>query len=82
MKVFNRTSLVDSIVYNSKRYTCNGAISGAMNANNTHLNVIQYNLKLQGRSAILVIVLPTSLKGKTDLHGRLYAGTRHIFTTD
>lgn len=81
MKTFNRTWLQDSISYNGKEYTPNPFITTGYVLNNTHLSTIQAQLKLQGRSAILVKVLSTNLKGKTDLHGRPYQPTKHIYTT-
>jgi len=82
MKTFSRTYLPETIKYNGEIYHKNAAISGAMNANNTSLNTIAASLKKEGRKAILVNCLAQNLKGKTDLHGKLYQPTRHIYTTE
>jgi len=82
MKQFTRTYLPEEIKYNGNTYKCNAAISGSMNANYTSPNAIALTLKKEGRKAVLVNVLSRNLKGKTDLHGRPYQPTKHIFTTN
>ena len=39
-------------------------------------------LKMEGRKAILVNVLGINLKGRTDLWGKSYQPTKHIYTND
>ena len=82
MKTFNRTYLVTEISHNGEIYRRNSEISGAMNANNTNINKIARELKLQGRKAILLKCLSAKLKGLTDLHGRPYEPTKWIYTND
>lgn len=80
MKTFNKTYLPDEVNYNGQIFYKNAAISGAMNANNTSLNTIAATLKKEGLKAVCVKVLHRNLKGRTDLHGRPYQPTAHIFT--
>lgn len=82
MKQYHKKYLPDNIVYKGDNYKKNVAISGAMNANNTPINRINYTLKQMGRKAILVNVLSSNLKGRTDLHGHPYQPTKWIFTND
>jgi len=82
MKTFNRTFLVDAITYSGEIYHRNDAITSAMEKNNTNLKNISFALRLQGRKAILVNCLSKNLKGKTDLHGRPYKPSKHIYTTN
>ncbi|MEO7048971.1 MAG: hypothetical protein ABI091_26950 [Ferruginibacter sp.] len=82
MKTFKKSFLPDSITYNGEIYHCNGAISGAMSANNTKPSIIYKSLKWQNRKCVLVLVLSNNLKGKEDLHGKPYQPTKWIFTTN
>jgi len=82
MKIYSRKYLPESITYNNETYKMNAAISGAMNANNTPVNTIVATLKREGRKAILVQVLSSNLKGRTDLHGNPYKPTKWIFTNN
>ena len=80
MKQYNKKYLPDSIEYNGETYKVNIEISGAMRDNKTPLRTISATLKKEGRKAVLVNVLSSNLKGKTDLHGNLYQPTKWIFT--
>lgn len=81
MKTFNRTYLPDSVVYNGITYTYNAALTAAASINNTSHTFISNQLKLQNRKAVCVQVLSRNLKGKTNLYGKPYQPTQHIFTT-
>jgi len=82
MKQYNKNHLPQGIVYNGETYIVNAPISSAMNANNTPVNTIAATLKKEGRKAILVNVLSSNLKGRTNLHGKPYQPTKWIFTND
>lgn len=81
MKTYNKTFLPESIEYNGEKYELNASISAGMSLNNTSVKHISTQLKLQGRKAVLVKVLPKQLKGRKDLYGKDYNPTQHIFTT-
>lgn len=81
MKTFNKTFLPDSIDHKGNSYKRNIPISFAMNSNDTSTAIIAATLKKEGRKGVLVNVLATQLKGKTDLHGQPYKPTKWIFTT-
>lgn len=80
MKTFKRTSLPDAVIVNGTELTLNPAISVGMEINGTHPNKIAKELRKQGRKCALVLVLPRTLKGKSDLHGKQYEPTKHVFT--
>lgn len=80
MKTFKRTSLPDSVTVNGIELKLNTAISVGMAMNGTHPNKIAKSLRKEGRQCAMVLVLPKTLKGKTDLHGKQYEHTRHVFT--
>lgn len=81
MKSFNKQFLPDSITYNGDIYELNAGLSSSVLANNTRLSHVTAQLKLQGRKAIVVNCLNKTLRGKTDLYGKPYQPTQHIFTT-
>ncbi|MFT6879126.1 MAG: hypothetical protein ACJARG_000050 [Arcticibacterium sp.] len=80
MKVFKRTYLPESIKYNNEVFWYNGHISGSMKASNTRPNKVIEALKTTGKKGIVLEVLSSRLKGKTDLRGNYYRPTVHIFT--
>lgn len=81
MKTFRRTHRPEQIKYNGEIYTPNATISGAMTTSNTRPENVAQAVRSTGKKAILVEVLSTRLKGKTDLHGKPYQPTKHIYTT-
>ena len=80
MKILKRTSLPESIKYNGETYFHNVAISASMNISRTHPKKVIEALKSTGKKGVLVEVLSTRLKGKTDLYGNLYQPTKSIYT--
>lgn len=82
MKQFSRTYLPDEVKYNGEIYKANARITSAMIANNTSLRTISETLKKEGRKMIVVNVLSRRLRGMTNLHGKPYQPTKHIFTTN
>lgn len=80
MKTYRKTYLPDSITYQGKELKHNASMSGAMIANGTKPNVIAKILRQTGRIGVLVLVLSKNLKGRTDLHGKPYEPTQHIFS--
>jgi len=80
MKTFKKSFLPDSIKYNNENYTLNSTISGGMNVSSTSPKKVIEALKTTGKKGILVEVLSNNLKGKTDLHGKLYQPSKFIFT--
>lgn len=69
MKIFNRASLPSKIVYNGKNYFYD---SGKTLLHKEHK---QFNKQ----DCILIKVLSTRLKGKTDLHGKEYKPSEWVF---
>lgn len=82
MKTFKKTYLPTEIEYNGRIYKYNSYVSAGMNANGTLPSAIAHELGKQDRYAVLVLVMPKSLRGMTDLHNKPYEPTKHIFTTD
>lgn len=80
MKTFKKTSLPESINYNGEVYKNNVTISSGMNLSNTNPKKVLDALKSTGKKGILVEVLSTNLKNKTDLYGKKYEPTKWIFT--
>jgi len=80
MKIFNFSSLPDTVNYNGSTYRVNMGITTGMKNSGTPPDRIQTQLKLQGNHGILIKVLSRNLKGKTDLHGKLYQPSQWIFT--
>lgn len=66
MKKFSRCNLPDSIMYNGKKYLY---LCGK------HENKDMY----AGKKCVQVNVLSRILRGRTDLHGRLYKPSEFIF---
>lgn len=81
MKTFRRTYRPEKIKYNGETYTPNATISGAMLASRTKPEAVAMAVRTTGKKAVLVEVLSRNLKGKTDLHGKPYEPTKHIYTT-
>lgn len=82
MKTFKRTSLPEEIKYNGETYRQNSTITGGMMASNTRPEKVIDALKSTGKKGILVEVLSSKLKGKTDLHGQPYRASKFIFTNE
>ncbi len=80
MKTYKRTSLPDSVEVAGTELKVNIEVSHSMNQNGTHPNKIAKELRKQGRKCALVLVLSNNLKGRTDLHGKLYEPSRWVFT--
>ncbi len=80
MKTFNRTYLPETIKYNGIEYRRNGQLSSTFEGIHFALPKLLEALKKGGQKAVLVKVLSKNLKGKTDLHGKLYQPTLWIFT--
>lgn len=80
MKTYKRTSLPDSVSVNGIELKLNAAISTGMQLNGTHPNKIAKSLRKEGRQCALVLVLPRTLRGKSDLYGKQYEPTKHVFT--
>lgn len=80
MKSFNKTSLPELVVYNGETFTLNTTISAGMALSGTSLDSVQRAVKSTGKKCICVNVMSKNLKGKTDLHGKPYKPTQHIFT--
>lgn len=78
MKTFNRTSLPESIKYNSRIYTRNDSLSN-LNMQGISLKSYIDTLKYAGNKVILCNVLSRNLKGKTDLHGQPYKPTQWVY---
>lgn len=70
MQVINRTSLPELINRDGRRYE-------RINKANAHRDAMQAERK--GLRVIQCNVLPTRLKGVTDLHGNLYKPTEWFF---
>lgn len=71
MKLFNRTSLPESIKYNGRIYTKHTDFST--------IGLQVRELELKGYTCIKVKVLSRNLKGRTDLRGNLYKPTEWIY---
>jgi len=69
MKVFHKTHLPDAVIYNKNTYL--------LNTKKT-VSLMLFKMAPKGKY-VIVEVLSKNLKGKTDLHGRLYSPTRHVF---
>lgn len=82
MKTFKRTSLPESITYNGEIYTQNARISGSMIASCTKPEKVIEALRTTGRKGVVVEVLSSRLKGKTDWHGKPYRPSQFIFTNE
>jgi hypothetical protein len=84
MKIFNRSSLPETIKYNGIEYKYNPLLSAGYNGRQTtSLSTIETQLRLDGgRRVVMVKVLNSKLKGKTDFHGQPYEAIPHFFTTD
>jgi hypothetical protein len=80
MKTFNRTSLPESITYNSRIYKCN-ATESSLFAQGINISNYILTLKNAGLKVILVKVLSRNLRGKTDYHNRLYKPTQWVFVS-
>lgn len=80
MKTYKRTHLPDSLNVNGIEMTVNIGISSGMQRNGTHPKKIAAELKKQNRKCALVLVLEKNLRGRTDLHGRLYQPSQWIYT--
>lgn len=80
MKVFKRTSLPEVINYNNAEYKLNSAISSSMIQSGTNPEKVLEALRSTGKKGILVEVLSTNLKNRTDLRGQLYKPSKFIFT--
>jgi len=78
MKIFNRTSLPESIKYNNKVYTLNTSISNLLNQNIKIDDYVQI-FKSLNKNMIQVNVLSRRLKGKRDLHNNLYKPTEWLY---
>ena len=78
MKKFNRTWLQEEIFYNGEHYNCNHRKSAELSSKT--LGTIKKELSEEGKKCILVNVLSSNLKGKTDLHGQPYKPTTWIYT--
>ena len=80
MKTFHRASLPSKIVYNKATYIIDmWATSHAFNYkghNSGYLNVFKYHGK---KNYVLVKVLSSRLKDKTDLHGKSYQPSQWLF---
>lgn len=81
MKTFSRTHLPEVVKYNGEEYRNDAYSSGALSAGSIRKlsTIVSYN-KLLGKKTILVEVLSSRLKGKTDAHNRPYKPTKWVFT--
>jgi hypothetical protein len=70
MKTFNRASLPDVIKYNGKEWV--------IDPKNSARHSLRQLTDL--KPYIKVKVLPRTLKSKTDLHGKPYQPTEHLYT--
>lgn len=82
MKTFKRTFVPDQIKYNGKIYKVNVTISAGMQLSRTDPKKVITATKSTGKSAILVQVLNSNLKGIRDLHGNFYQPTNWIFISE
>jgi len=80
MKTYRKTFAPEKILYKGDTYTMNGIISGSMKVSNTKPKDTIEALKSTGKKGILVEVLSSNLKGKTDLHGNQYKPSQFIYT--
>jgi len=82
MKTFNRTSLPETIKYNGETYT--NDIEFTNNCKNMfgkiNLTSVPVAERLYNKKAVIVKVLSSSLKGKTDLYNQPYQPTEWIYT--
>jgi len=76
MRTFKKTFLPDQIEVNGTTLKMYAAASALANMNARHR---ADELKAQGLTVCIVEVLSNSLKGKTDLHGKLYTPSIFIF---
>ena len=79
-KKFKKTYLPDSIDWNGDTYTRNSETTTGMENAGTDIRAIEKELRKQDRKMIVVSVLSSNLRGKTDLHGKPYQPSVHIFT--
>lgn len=66
MKIFSRCNLPESIKYNGKKYVY---LCGKHENKDIYI----------GKKCVQVNVLQRNLRGRTDLHGRLYKPSEFIF---
>lgn len=77
MRTFKKTYLPDQIVLNGTTLKMYAAASALANMNARHK---AEELKAQGLTVCIVEVLSRQLKGKPDLHGKLYTPSVFIFS--
>lgn len=71
MKIFNRTSLPETIKYNDRTYHKFSSLSEYVNQSK--------GMDMRGVKLIQVYVLAGNLKGKKDINGHPYQPTRWVF---
>lgn len=82
MKTYSKTYLPEFINYNGNRYERNSELSASFESVFYSLPKLLEALKRGGQKAVIVKVLSRNLKGKKDLHGKPYAPSLWIFTTN
>jgi len=82
MKTFNRTSLPETIKYNGETYTNDLTFANMVKTycGKIMMGSVEPLATSQGKKAVIVKVLSSSLKGKTDLYRQPYQPTEWVYT--
>ena len=78
MKTFNRCNLPETITYNKTVYKVDKSINEVLTLTK-YLTAYILAQKFLGKKVVLVNVLSRNLKGRTDLHGKLYKPSQWVF---